>query len=126
MDRLLRVGVATAIAITLTISSAFGLGDATKGQSLFVRCAVCHTAQSAGPNRMGPNLFGVTARKAGTLSNYSYSRAMAKSGITWDQQTLGRYLMGPSSVVPGTKMTFAGFPTQQQADDVAAFLATLK
>jgi cytochrome c len=126
MARLLTLALATALAVTFNSSIALAAGDAAKGKSLFVRCTVCHTAQSGAPNRIGPNLFGVTARKAGTLPTYSYSKAMAKSGLTWDQQTLGRYLMGPSNVVPGTKMTFVGFSNQQQADDVAAYLATLK
>jgi cytochrome c len=125
MARLLKLGLAITISVAFGAASAFGAGDAGKGASLFVRCAVCHTAQSGGPNRMGPNLFGITSRKAGTLSTYSYSRSMARSGIAWDQQTLSHYLMGPSSLVPRTKMTFAGFPNQQQADDVAAYLATL-
>jgi len=51
---------------------------------------------------------------------------MAKSGLTWDEPTLVRYLTGPSALVPGTKMTFAGFSNPQQANDVAAYLATLK
>jgi cytochrome c len=91
-----------------------------------VRCAVCHTAQSGAANRLGHNLFGVAEGKAGTLAGYSYSRAMAKSGLTWDEPTLARDLKGPSALVPGTKMTFAGFSIPQQANDVAAYFATLK
>ena len=126
MDGLLRTGLLSILAATLIAPSALAAGDASKGQALFVRCQVCHTAQKGAPNRIGPNLFGVVGRKAGTLAGYSYSPAMAKSGIVWGTDTLPRYLMGPSNVVPGTKMTFAGLPNQQQADDMAAFLATLK
>jgi len=78
------------------------------------------------PNRIGPNLFGVVGRKAGTLASYSYSSAMTKSGIVWGADTLPHYLIGPANIVPGTKMTFAGLPNQQQADDMVAYLATLK
>jgi cytochrome c len=76
--------------------------------------------------RIGPNLFGVVGRKSGTLPGYAYSSAMTKAGIIWGADTLPRYLMGPSKVVPGTKMTFAGLSNQQQAEDVTAYLATLK
>jgi len=126
MARVLRPRFLLALAAVVLATPGAFAGDAGKGASLFVRCAVCHTAQKGAPNRIGPNLFGVTTRKAGTLPGYSYSSAMAKSGLTWDPPTLSRYLMGPTSVVPGTKMTFAGFSNKQQADDVAAYLATLK
>src|SRR5215471_14423934 len=120
MVDLLRIGLGTTLATALLTSPVFATGDAAKGQSLFVRCAVCHTAQKGAPSRIGPNLFGVVGRKAGAFAGYSYSSAMAKSGIVWGADTLPHYLMGPASVVPGTKMTFAGLSNQQQADDMAA------
>jgi cytochrome c len=126
MDGLLKIGLSAILATTLLAPPVFAGGDASKGQSLFVKCAVCHTAQKGGPNRIGPNLFGVVGRKAGTLPGYSYSSAMTRAGIVWGPDTLPRYLMSPSNVVPGTKMTFAGLSNQQQADDMAAYLATLK
>ena len=126
MDGLLKLVPAVLLASAFATHGAFATGNASAGQGLFVRCAVCHTAQSGAANRMGPNLFGVVGRKAGTLAGYNYSRAMAKFGLTWDEPTLAHYLMGPSALVPGTKMTFAGFSNPQQANDVAAYLATLK
>jgi cytochrome c len=122
----LKTGLLASALLTLAIPSANATGDAARGRALFVQCAACHTAQKGAQNRVGPNLFGVVGRKAGTLPGYSYSSAMMKSGIVWGPNTLPRYLMGPSKVVPGTKMTFAGFSNQQQANDVAAYLATLK
>ena len=126
MDRLLRIGLSAALATLLLAPPAMATGDPSKGQTLFARCGVCHTAAKGAPNRIGPNLFGVVGRKAGTLAGYSYSSAMARCGITWGADTLPHYLMGPANVVPGTKMTFAGLPNPQQADDMAAYLATLK
>jgi cytochrome c len=125
MVGLLRAALIAALGAALAVSAAHA-ADASKGQALFVRCAVCHTAAKGGPNRLGPNLFGVVGRKAGTLASYPYSSAMTKSGIVWSADTLTHYLMGPANIVPGTKMTFAGFSSQQQADDMAAYLATLK
>jgi cytochrome c len=108
------------------VATASAAGDAHKGEALFVRCAVCHTAQAGASNRMGPNLFGVFGRKSGTLAGYSFSAPMIKAGIIWNDDTLTRYLRNPREVVPGTKMTFAGFSDPQQAGNVAAYLATLK
>ena len=126
MDGLLKLVPAVLLASVFATHDAFATGNVSAGQSLFVRCAVCHTAQRGAANRIGPNLFGVSGRKAGTLAGYNYSHAMAKSGLTWDEPTLVRYLVSPSALVPGTKMTFAGFSNSQQANDVAAYLATLK
>ncbi len=126
MGQLLRAAFLASACILLAASGASAGGDGARGKDLFVRCAVCHTAQSGGPNRIGPNLFGVVGRKAGTFDGYSYSRAMKGSNITWNEDLLTKYLQGPANVVPGTKMTFSGFSNPQQAADMAAYLATLK
>jgi len=101
-------------------------GDAANGGTLFKqKCGLCHSAQ-AGQNRVGPSLFGVVGRKAGSVPSYSYSDAMKDSGLTWDDATLFSYLAGPRAKVPGTKMTFAGFPNASDRADVIAYLNTLK
>lgn len=126
MARVLKLTSSILVATVAVAQIASAAGDPNAGKDLFVRCAVCHTAQKGAPNRLGPNLFGVSERKSGSLAGYAYSGAMGRSHLAWDEPTLTRYLMGPSNVVPGTKMTFAGFSNQQQAADVAAYLATLK
>jgi cytochrome c len=128
MARILTTFAAIALtsSATLMAPDAFAGGNATTGQSLINRCKVCHSLTSDGGNRVGPNLFGVVGRRAGTLAGYSYSAAMKNSGLVWSQDILAKYLMSPSTVVPGTKMTFGGFQQQQRATDVAAYLATLK
>ena len=101
-------------------------GDATNGATLFKqKCGLCHSSQ-AGQNRVGPSLFGVVGRKAGSVESYNYSDAMKNSGLTWDDATLDSYLAGPRAKVPGTKMTFAGFPNESDRADVIAYLNTLK
>jgi len=128
MVRTLTALSATALTCSVSFgaSNALAGGNAANGADLFNRCTICHSAASGGGNRIGPNLFGVVGRKAGTFAGYSYSLAMTRSGITWNEAILTKYLMSPSTVVPGTKMTFAGFQQQQQAMDAAAYLATLK
>jgi cytochrome c len=108
------------------ISAAYAAGNATSGADLFKRCMVCHTANKDGPNRVGPNLFGVVGRKAGTLPGFSYSPAMKSYGAVWSEDSLAKFIAAPGTVVPGTKMPFGGFSQAQQAQDVAAYLATLK
>jgi cytochrome c len=101
-------------------------GDAANGKTVFGRCAICHTVQKGGPNGLGPNLFGVAGRKAASLPNFMYSSALKNSGITWTADKLKAWVSGPARLVPGTKMAFAGITNAKQADDVVAYLATLK
>jgi len=88
-------------------------------------CATCHTTV-AGTNGIGPSLYGVVGRKAGSLPGYTYSDAMKNSGITWDSQTIDRYITNPQAMVPGNKMPFAGLSEAQKRTEIIAYLATLK
>lgn len=100
--------------------------DAAAGMAVFKRqCAICHSPV-AGKNLVGPSLFGIIGRSAGTVPNFRYSPANKASGITWDEARLDPYLTSPKEVVPGTIMTFAGLKDAQQRADLIAYLATLK
>lgn len=123
MDRALAIAAAL---IALSSTAAFATGDAAKGKDIFNRCAMCHSNTSGAPNRIGPNLFGVVGRKAGTVEGFSYSAAVKSSGITWTPENLGKWVMGPGKFIPGNRMTFAGLSSQTQADDLVAYLETLK
>ncbi len=120
---------------TRTLALAFGAlaaasgthaAAADDGAQLFHRyCAVCHDT-TPGKNKVGPSLAGVSGRKAGTAAGFSYSAAMLHSGITWNKQTLDRYLANPQAVVTGNKMPFYGVKTANQRHAIVAYLLTLK
>jgi cytochrome c len=114
-----------AAAFALAATPVLAAGNAGNGKTLFGRCAICHTVQKGGPNGLGPNLFGVAGRKAASLPGYMFSGALRNSGITWSNDKLKAWVMGPSKLVPGTKMAFGGLDAAQ-ADDVTAYLGTLK
>ncbi len=115
------------VLLMLGVAGPAAAQDAAKGTTLFQqRCAMCHAVKAGAPARMGPNLFGVTGRKAGTLAGYAYSPAMAKAGIVWDAQSLDTYLQQPRKLVAGTKMAFAGLPNPQDRQAVIAYLKTAK
>ena len=113
-------------AAALLATPALAAGNAGNGKTLFGRCAICHNVQKGGPNGLGPNLFGVAGRKAASLPNYSYSGALKGANITWTNDKLKAWVMGPYKLVPGTKMAFGGLSNPAQADDVVAYLNTLK
>lgn len=115
------------IAFALIASTpALATGDATKGKEVFNRCAICHSNTKGAPNKIGPNLFGVVGRKAGTEPGFSYSAAVKSSGVTWSEANLDKWLTSPGRFIPGNRMPFAGLPSADQRADVIAYLKTLK
>ncbi|KAF9083451.1 hypothetical protein BGX29_011175 [Mortierella sp. GBA35] len=99
-------------------------GDAVAGARLFVaRCSHCHTLSPGGPNKAGPNLFGVVGRKAGH-ANYYFSEAHSKKGVTWTPENLFTYLENPRQFIPGTKKAFPGVKDPKDRADIIAFLKT--
>jgi cytochrome c len=102
--------------------------DPKHGQAVVQRsCAACHTFNQGGPTRVGPNLFGVTARQIADAPGYNYSPALkSHQGQHWDQADLDAFLKSPRTFAPGTRMTFPGITSDQDRRDVIAYLESLK
>ena len=117
-------GIASILTATLLIvasQSAFAAGDAAKGEKIFRKCKACH-ALEAGKKKIGPSLNGVFGRKAGGVDGFKYSKAMAGSGITWDETTIGEYLASPKTYIPKNRMAFPGLKKEQDRADLIAYL----
>lgn len=100
-------------------------GDATKGETVFKKCAVCHTVDEGGPNRVGPNLHGILERPAAIHPGFNYSAAMKKKGtegLKWSEENLFKYLEKPKAFVPGTNMTFPGLKKPEDRKNLIAYL----
>ena len=91
----------------------------------FERCAACHFTRS-GANDPGPSLVGVFGSKAGSREDFRYSRALTRSGITWDERSLNAYLKAPDLLVPGTRMAFEGIPSDAEREAIIRILKSLK
>jgi len=117
---------AAGFVLAASVAHADPAGNASRGSALFNRCYICHANTKGAANRMGPNLFGVVGRKAGTLPGFAYSDAMKKAGFVWTVPKLEAYLADPQKLVPGNSMPLAGISDSQQRADIAAYLATLK
>jgi cytochrome c len=89
----------------------------------FSRCARCHSTQ-AGQNGIGPSLAGVFGRTSGSGPGYTYSTALKNAHLTWDDQTLDKFLQNPSGLVHGTKM-FATVPDADARQRLIAYLKSL-
>jgi len=101
--------------------------DPKRGEQLTKVCAVCHTFNKGGANKVGPNLWDVTEEGIGSVPNYQFSAALqSDKGQKWDPEKLNQWLYNPQSFAKGTKMTFVGFPKAEDRADVIAYLNTLK
>jgi len=115
-----------AAAVAMLAGPAAAAGNAAGGAQVFARCAICHSSAKGEGNKIGPNLFGVVGRKAGTAPGFSYSAAMKSAGFAWSNDRLDAYIKSPALAVPGNKMPFAGLPSAGQRTDLIAYLDTLK
>jgi cytochrome c len=115
-----------ALLVLLGCTAVAQAGDASKGKQAFGVCQTCHTVVKGGSNGLGPNLFGVVARKAASRPGFYYSVALKNSNITWTNDKLKAWIMGPYKLVPGNRMAFVGISDPNKADDVVAYLDTLK
>ena len=101
-------------------------GEVTSGQLAFNNaCRTCHSVKE-GDNRLGPNLYKVFGRKAGSLPNYNYSIAMSGADFVWDETKMERFIADPEAVVPGNKMKpYGGLASAAVRKEVIAFLNSL-
>ena len=103
-------------------------GEVAKGKAVFERqCAICHTVEKGGDNRLGPNLFGIIGKKAGTAPDYTYTNAFkTRANWEWTEDAIGGWMMFPSTMIPGTAMGIFQGIAERDRDDLVAYLATLK
>jgi cytochrome c len=114
-------------------------GDVAVGAKEFNKCKSCHsiiaddgTAVVKG-GKVGPNLFGVIGRKAGTVPDFNYGASMlaaGEQGLVWDEAQLVSYIQDPTGFLKALlsddgakgKMTFK---LARKGEDIAAYLASL-
>ena len=101
------------------IMSLFASTSAANGAKIFKKCAACHSIIQGGGNKIGPALWGVLGRQAGSISDYKYSKAMAAHGKVWSFEEMDGFLIKPKDWIKGTKMSFTGL---KNAKDRAAVI----
>lgn len=95
------------------------------GKQIFEKCVSCHSADSS-KNAFGPSLTGVVGRKAASNPRFAYSDALKKSGITWTEDNLRKWVAGNDTFVPGTRMRHVEITDQAEQDYLIAYLKSLK
>ena len=120
------VVVLTATLLALGAADGAAAQGVEDGASYFSgHCQMCHSNAPGQPNGVGPNLFGVGNRKAGTSPKFGYTPALKSSNLVWTQKTLDKFLAMPGALVPGTMMVVS-IPDASQRQGLIAYLMTLK
>ena len=101
------------------IMAIFASTSAADGAKVFKKCAACHSINKDGANKIGPALWGVLGRKAGSIADYKYSKALIAYEKPWSFEEMNGFLIKPKEWIKGTKMSFAGL---KNAKDRAAVI----
>ena len=102
-------------------AAAIPMASVENGMMLAARCAACHDWTKGGPNKIGPNLYGIVGRMRAGGTGFDYSPALKAKGGAWSYADLFAYLRQPAQFIPGNKMAFAGLPAAQDRLDLIAF-----
>ncbi|MDC3127307.1 cytochrome c family protein [Candidatus Pelagibacter bacterium] len=104
------------------IAQLLAMGDLAHGEKVFKKCSACHMIASDGKNMIGPNLWNVIGRKAGSVSDYKYSKAMVAYAKQWSFEEMNSYLIKPQAYIKGTKMAFAGLRKEKDRASVILYM----
>jgi len=137
----MKISVCSAALVLALAVPAFadGEGDAAKGEKTFKKCATCHSIVAddgtviAKGGKVGPNLYGVIGRAAGSYPDFEFGDAMKAAGaggMVWSEDEVAKYVVDPAAwlaTVTGdpaakAKMTFK---LAKGGEDVAAYLASV-
>nr|WP_298685598.1 cytochrome c family protein [uncultured Dongia sp.] len=89
--------------------------DVAMGEKASGKCKTCHTFEKGGPNRVGPNLWGVLGGHSAHKDDFAgYSDVIKNLNITWDYDHLDQFLANPKAYAKGTKMSFAGLKKPEE------------
>ncbi|MFL0672178.1 MAG: c-type cytochrome [Erythrobacter sp.] len=123
-----KLTVGSALALTLAFAAgsvpeypANAQTSASAAPAAYARCAVCHTTDKGGKDKLGPNLYGVFGSAAGQ-GKFAYSDALKRSGLKWNEPTLHKWLENPKAVVPGNRMSFPGIKDAAKRQEIINYL----
>lgn len=103
--------------------------DPAAGEAVFSKCQACHNGEKGGPNKVGPNLWGVVNRPIASHEGFSYSAAIKEfsqgGAQVWDYTHLAGFIHAPKAYIKGTAMGFAGVKKAEDLANLIAYLRTL-
>lgn len=127
MGRLSRIVIAVSAVLTGLVGLTAGIpaAPADNGKIAFNNlCRTCHSLK-AGDNRLGPSLHRIVGARAAQASGFAYSQSLRQSGVTWNEQTLERWIENPEAVVPNNNMKpYNGLADAAVRKSIVSFLKT--
>ena len=100
----------------------YNTADYARGRRTWKLCQSCHITAQGGGNLVGPNLYGLFGREAGTLEGFAYSPALQEADFIWTPEQVDHWLENPRTFLPGNRMTFAGVRKPEDRIAVVAYL----
>lgn len=108
------------------VAALLAKADVGEGQKEMEKvCSVCHSWNEGGAAKVGPNLYGIVGNIHAHMVGFNYSDGLKAIKGPWTFDELNQWLSNPRSVVPGTRMSFAGLDSAQERADVIDYLHTL-
>lgn len=111
------------------IAPLLATADAKAGETVFKKCAACHTSDNGGANKVGPNLWNIVNRPVASHAGFGYSAALkeysAGGATIWDYEKLSSFIAAPKATVKGTAMGFAGLKKPDERANLIAYMRGL-
>ena len=133
-----RIFLSLAISAIAT-GAAFAEGDVAAGEKTFKKCKACHAIVDPDGNvivkggKVGPNLWGVVGRPAGSVEGFKYGASLVaagEAGLVWNEEEIVKWLVDPKAYLrdyldDGAAKSKMTFKLKKGAEDVAAYLASV-
>ena len=102
------------------------VADVAAGEKVHLKCLQCHDFSKGGPNKVGPNLYGIVGNKHAHEATFAYSTAVkALADKTWGYDEMNAFVQNPKVAIAGTKMSFPGLSKTQDRVNLLAYLRTI-